>query len=98
MEQEVEAEGREWIRQRLQKKLKAQATDDATLHVLTRRPGTRVQEQAQARLENHDLPVAEQSVPGQHLRDLRGFAEPGGADKISRRPVFNRAMISRSIS
>ena len=30
-----------------------------------------------ARLENHDLPVAEQPVPEQHLRDLRGFAGTG---------------------
>ena len=29
------------------------------------------------RLENHDLPVAEQAVPEQHLRDLRGFAGTG---------------------
>ena len=30
-----------------------------------------------ARLENHNLPVTEQSVPEQHLRDLRGFARAG---------------------
>jgi hypothetical protein len=30
-----------------------------------------------ARLENHDLPIAEQSMSEQHLRDLRGFAGTG---------------------